>query len=113
MSQEQPNNPLHGMTLKAILTYLVEKYGWERLSHDIRIRCFQYDPDIKSSLKFLRRTPWAREKLEQFYLKDHKQVQKNQARNKRRAARRKYKAEQEALQQQGDITAPNDQDSSQ
>ena len=113
MSQEQPNNPLHGMTLKAILTYLVEKYGWERLSQEVRIRCFQYDPDLKSSLKFLRRTPWAREKLELFYLKDHKQVQKNKARNKRRAARRKYTAEQEALQQPKDTSTTNDQNSSQ
>ena len=70
MTQEQPNNPLHGMTLKAILTYLVEKFGWETLSEQIRIRCFQFDPNMKSSLRFLRRTPWARAKVEQLYIDD-------------------------------------------
>lgn len=65
---EQPNNPLHGMKLATILELLVEEYGWERLAMEININCFKNDPSIKSSLKFLRRTPWARDKVEQLYL---------------------------------------------
>ena len=64
----QPNNPLHGVKLKEILQYLEKKYGWEGLGGLINIRCFQLDPSIGSSLKFLRRTPWARNKVEQLYL---------------------------------------------
>lgn len=67
--ESQPNNPLHGVKLKEIITYLVQKYGWEELGERINIRCFQYDPSINSSLKFLRKTPWARDKVEQLYLK--------------------------------------------
>lgn len=59
---------LDGITLEAILTKLVEQYGWEGLAQQLSIRCFELDPSIKSSLKFLRKTPWAREKLEQIYL---------------------------------------------
>lgn len=65
---EQPNNPLHGITLEQILTDLVAHYGWEYLGYTITIRCFTHDPSIKSSLKFLRRTPWARAKVENLYL---------------------------------------------
>lgn len=65
---KQQNNPLHGITLKAILESLVEKYGWEELGELIRINCFYENPSIKSSLKFLRRTPWARKKVEKLYL---------------------------------------------
>ncbi len=68
MSQEQPNNPLHGMKLAVIVQALVDYYGWEELGHRIRINCFNSDPSVKSSLKFLRRTPWAREKVERLYL---------------------------------------------
>lgn len=68
MSQEQPNDPLHGITLEKLLTELVDDYGWEGLAYRIDIRCFQNDPSIKSSLKFLRRTPWARDKVEALYL---------------------------------------------
>jgi len=68
-NQSQPNNPLHGKTLEAILVYLVSYYGWDELGDIIRINCFRKDPSIKSSLKFLRRTPWAREKVEELYLK--------------------------------------------
>lgn len=68
MSHEHPNNPLHGVTLENILNTLVENYGWEKLGDRINIRCFQNDPTIKSSLKFLRKTPWAREKVESLYL---------------------------------------------
>lgn len=68
MTDEQPKNPLHGITLEMMLNELVAQYGWEKLGKWINIRCFQYDPSVKSSLKFLRRTPWAREKVEKLYL---------------------------------------------
>ncbi len=64
----QQNNPLHGVKLVDMLEALVEKYGWEELGSIIDIRCFNYDPSIKSSLTFLRRTPWARDKVEMLYL---------------------------------------------
>jgi uncharacterized protein (DUF2132 family) len=64
----QPRNPLHGVTLEAILAALVAHYGWPALGERIPVRCFQSDPSIKSSLAFLRRTPWAREKVEGLYL---------------------------------------------
>jgi len=63
------NDPLHGITLEMILTRLVECYGWDELGKNIRIRCFNYDPSIKSSLKFLRKTPWARKKVEDVYMR--------------------------------------------
>jgi uncharacterized protein (DUF2132 family) len=72
VSDEQPDNPLHGITLKMILEDLVERRGWHDLGLRIRIRCFTHDPSLKSSLKFLRRTPWARAKVEQLYLDDHR-----------------------------------------
>jgi len=65
---KQTNNPLHGLTLEAVVTRLVEHYGWEELGERIDIRCFTSDPSIKSSLKFLRKTPWARQKVEALYL---------------------------------------------
>jgi uncharacterized protein (DUF2132 family) len=68
LSTPQANNPLHGITLEAILEHLVDYYGWEYLGAQINIRCFNYDPSIKSSLKFLRRTAWARKKVEEMYL---------------------------------------------
>ena len=68
MVDEQPNNPLHGITLETILKELVEKFGWQALGERIPIRCFTTDPSVKSSLKFLRRTPWARKKVEELYL---------------------------------------------
>ena len=64
----QPNNPLHGKTLESILTFLVAEYGWQELGERIRINCFVSDPSIASSLKFLRKTPWARLKVERLYL---------------------------------------------
>lgn len=67
--EKQPNNPLHGITLVTMLGFLVEKYGWETLGEKIPIRCFTHNPSLKSSLVFLRKTPWAREKVEQLYLK--------------------------------------------
>ena len=62
------NDPLHGVTLNMIVTDLVERYGWEELGRMVEIRCFTHDPSISSSLKFLRRTPWARDKVEALYL---------------------------------------------
>lgn len=64
-----PNNPLHGITLQTILERLVEEYCWEELGERVRIKCFITNPSLNSSLKFLRRTPWAREKVEKLYLK--------------------------------------------
>jgi uncharacterized protein (DUF2132 family) len=66
----QPNNPLHGITLERILTELVEHYGWEEMGKIVGIHCFISDPSIRSSLKFLRKTPWARKKVEALYLSD-------------------------------------------
>jgi len=68
MRQPTPRDPLHGIILKALLTELVEKYGWEELGRQIRIKCFTNDPSINSSLKFLRKTPWARQKVEALYI---------------------------------------------
>lgn len=68
MTTEHPNDPLHGITLEMILTRLVEKYGWAEMGERIPIKCFMNEPSIKSSLKFLRRTPWARKKVEDLYL---------------------------------------------
>jgi len=69
MVDQQPNNPLHGITLEMIVSHLVAKYGWVELGKCIPIKCFTDNPSIKSSLKFLRRTPWARKKVEELYLK--------------------------------------------
>jgi len=66
--ESQPNNPLHGIKLEQIINDLVAHYGWEYLGYNINIRCFTQDPSVKSSLKFLRRTPWARTKVENMYL---------------------------------------------
>jgi uncharacterized protein (DUF2132 family) len=65
---KQAHNPLHGLTLEAIVTALVEGYGWEGLAERIPVRCFSFEPSVGSSLKFLRKTPWAREKVEGLYL---------------------------------------------
>jgi len=74
MSETQPNNPLHGITLEQIMNSLIEHYGWAELGKRINIRCFKNDPSLKSSLKFLRRTPWAREKVEKLYLYTQKNI---------------------------------------
>lgn len=74
MSEQHDNNPLHGKTLENILTSLVEYYGWTELGTRIDIRCFNNDPSIKSSLKFLRKTPWAREKVEDLYIANQKDI---------------------------------------
>ncbi|MFD1292794.1 VF530 family DNA-binding protein [Lutibacter holmesii] len=70
--QIQPNNPLHGVKLAEIVQFLVSFYGWEELGKRIKINCFNSNPTINSSLKFLRRTPWAREKVENLYLRSIK-----------------------------------------
>ncbi len=71
MTDKQPNNPLHGITLEQLVTQLVDHYGWESLGERININCFKSDPSIKSSLKFLRKTLWAREKVERLYIVMH------------------------------------------
>lgn len=68
MNATQPNNPLHGITLEKMLTELVTFYGWQAMGQQIDIRCFTHDPSIASSLKFLRRTPWARERVDAMYV---------------------------------------------
>jgi uncharacterized protein (DUF2132 family) len=74
--EEQRNNPLHGIKLADILTYLEDKYGWAELGEQIKINCFVNNPTMNSSLKFLRRTPWARNKVESFYLYSKRQDSK-------------------------------------
>ncbi|TAE26000.1 MAG: DUF2132 domain-containing protein [Cytophagales bacterium] len=69
MDQEQPNNPLHGKTLETIVNELVGRYGWDELAERIPINCFRSNPSIKSSLTFLRKTPWARTKVEELYVR--------------------------------------------
>ena len=69
MTPAQPGNPLHGITLERMLTELVDRIGWEKMADAVPIRCFANEPSIASSLKFLRRTPWARAKVEELYLR--------------------------------------------
>lgn len=69
---QSPKNPLHGVTLEAVLTALVAQFGWDGLAQRIDIRCFKSDPSVKSSLTFLRKTPWAREKVEALYVRTFK-----------------------------------------
>jgi len=75
MSEQQPNNPLHGITLEKIVQSLFDHYGWNELGKRINIRCFNSDPSVKSSLKFLRKTPWARNKVEDLYIATLKGMQ--------------------------------------
>lgn len=67
--ENQPNNPLHGVKLTTILEYLIENEGWDKMADNVSINCFKSNQTLKSSLKFLRTTPWAREKVERYYLK--------------------------------------------
>ena len=92
MSQPRPQDPLHGVTLKALLEDLVARRGWPDLAQQVPIRCFQHEPSLSSSLKFLRKTPWARAKVEQLYLADRRTLERKRARNERRAARRAHAA---------------------
>ena len=73
INNPQENNPLHGIRLIDTLEFLVEKYGWEELGYEININCFTNNPSINSSLKFLRKTQWARDKVEKLYLNTNKQ----------------------------------------
>ncbi len=75
MVEKQANNPLHGITLEVMVRQLVQWYGWERLGQRITVKCFTTNPSVKSSLKFLRRTPWARSKVERLYLATGKKRQ--------------------------------------
>lgn len=74
--EEKSNDPLHGKTLEMILTDLVALYGWDKMSKKIRINCFSFEPNIKSSLSFLRKTPWARQKVEVLYVWSIKKIAK-------------------------------------
>lgn len=77
----QPNNPLHGITLERIVTQLVEQYGWAELGKRIPIKCFNENPSVKSSLKFLRQTPWARKKVEDLFLEMNKMFNGQESRS--------------------------------
>jgi uncharacterized protein (DUF2132 family) len=83
---EQPRNPLHGITLEGMVTALVAHYGWAGLSERIPVRCFTSDPSVASSLKFLRKTPWAREKVEGLYLFMLRDIKRDSATRPSRAA---------------------------
>ena len=74
MSSAPSTDPLHGVTLEQLLTALVAEFGWEELGRQVPVRCFQFDPSIKSSLTFLRKTPWARAKVEAFYFDCHAEI---------------------------------------
>jgi len=76
MSNQQANNPLHGQTLEKIVNFLVAHYGWSELGKRINIRCFNSDPSVKSSLKFLRKTPWARKKVENLFIAADRRARK-------------------------------------
>ena len=84
--RKHPRDPLHGVTLQAILEDLVARRGWDDLADIVRIRCFMYDPSIGSSLKFLRRTPWARTKVEELYLADRWDIEQREREEQTRAA---------------------------
>jgi uncharacterized protein (DUF2132 family) len=96
MDETQPDNPLHGITLKAILEDLVERHGWDDLADRIRVRCFSENPSIQSSLKFLRKTEWARTKVERLYLEDCRRAERRRRQNERRASMRAHRAKQES-----------------
>lgn len=96
MSNPQSSDPLHGITLKAIVQDLVDRHGWEELGDRIHIRCFQLEPSLNSSLKFLRKTPWARTEVEQLYIADQLRIESNRKRNQRRASMRKDREEPES-----------------
>lgn len=76
MNDQQAKNPLHGVTLEQIMNFLVADYGWDKLGKYIKIRCFTSNPSVQSSLKFLRKTPWAREKVEKLYITTQKRAKK-------------------------------------
>jgi len=96
MAETPQQDPLHGMTLEAIVEDLVARHGWPGLAAKIPLRCFSHDPSVGSSLKFLRKTPWARTKVERLYVADQQRIRRNAKRNRRRAAMRAHRAEQDA-----------------
>lgn len=96
MSESSPKDPLHGITLKAIVEDLVARRGWPDLAANVAIRCFSSEPSVKSSLKFLRKTEWARAQVEALYLEDQRRAERNRVRNRRRAAMRAYRLANEA-----------------
>ena len=69
-ANDQPNNPLHGVTLQVVLEFLIDRLGWQQMARVVDIRCFTHDPSLTSSLKFLRKVPWARAKVEQLFLRE-------------------------------------------
>ncbi len=77
---QQPNNPLHGVTLQAILEFLIDRLGFEAMGRAVDVRCFHFEPSLTSSLKFLRRVPWARAKVEQLYLRTLAHTQRDEPR---------------------------------
>ncbi|MFZ2633915.1 MAG: VF530 family protein [Desulfosalsimonadaceae bacterium] len=77
MNSQQSNDPLHGITLEQIVNSLVDHYGWSELANRIKIRCFTSDPSVNSSLKFLRKTPWARKKVEELYIATQNSLKNN------------------------------------
>ena len=107
MTTQASNDPLHGITLQAMLEHLVERRGWDELAARIRINCFANDPSVKSSLKFLRKTKWARQRVEDLYLEEIRQQERNRKRNKRRAAMRAERREREAAAQTAGEGASN------
>ncbi|MEX1363718.1 MAG: VF530 family protein [Nannocystaceae bacterium] len=93
----QSNDPLHGVTLAKLLEELVARHGWEQLGARVPIRCFTHEPSLGSSLKFLRKTGWARAQVEAIYLEDQRIIARNAKRNRRRADRRAHRAEHQGL----------------
>ncbi len=96
MSDAHDNDPLHGVTLKAIVEDLVERHGFTELAARLNLTCFKSNPSVSSSLKFLRKTEWARTKVERLYLDDHRVMARNAKRNRRRKAMRAARVAQEA-----------------
>lgn len=107
MSDEKSNDPLHGVTLQAIVEALVERHGWPALGQKINIRCFSFEPSIKSSLKFLRKTVWARQEVEKLYLQDLRRTEKNRQRNRERAARRAHGARDVSAAEESQTDSPD------
>ena len=107
MDETTHKDPLHGMTLEAIVEDLVARHGWPGLAARVPLRCFSHEPTVGSSLKFLRKTDWARNKVERLYVEDQRVILRNAKRNRRRAAMRAHRAEQDAAAEQptGDETS--------
>lgn len=109
VSGSSPNDPLHGVTLKAIVEDLHARHGWDGLAERIPIRCFRFDPSVRSSLKFLRKVPWARAKVERLYIADQKTLAKKRKRNAMRAARRAYRASLDAAGGEGALESSGEE----